>query len=468
MKSPRGTLPALVLVAGVYGEFQARHRAEKRNDGGFKVPIHNDKQRGGYFLNVTIGTPGQEFALQLDTGSSDVWVPSSNSQLCREQKPGFGGCSLGSFNVGKSDTFNNDTNSVFSISYQDESSSTGTYFKDQLLIGMASLPQFTMGLGAETTIPYGLAGVGYASDEAALATSRTWYPNLPLALQQGGFIKAAAYSLWLNDLDASKGNILFGAIDTEEYVGDLKRIPVLPNAKTDKITSFLVSMYSLEACSPSGSDILTSGELPLPVILDSGTTFSYLPQGLADQVWEEVGARWDSQVGLALLPCSYANHPGHFSFRFAGSSGPRVNVSMNELVVPYTSGEAAKFESGSYRGQSACAIGILNQTGPPYLLGDTFLRSAYVVYDLSNNEIGIAPTNFNTSKSNVVAFPSNGAAIPSATAVPNDLTRSQPQPDHPNMKAARGFQATGSAALKGFRPIPGSALLLVLVALHWS
>lgn len=27
-----------------------------------------------YLINVTVGTPGQQFALQLDTGSSDVWV----------------------------------------------------------------------------------------------------------------------------------------------------------------------------------------------------------------------------------------------------------------------------------------------------------------------------------------------------------------------------------------------------------
>ena len=27
-----------------------------------------------YLINVTVGTPGQPLALQLDTGSSDVWV----------------------------------------------------------------------------------------------------------------------------------------------------------------------------------------------------------------------------------------------------------------------------------------------------------------------------------------------------------------------------------------------------------
>ena len=32
-------------------------------------------------------------------------------------------------------------------------------------------------------------------------------------------INTVAYSLWLNDLDASTGSILFGGIDTEKYTG---------------------------------------------------------------------------------------------------------------------------------------------------------------------------------------------------------------------------------------------------------
>ncbi|KFY41714.1 hypothetical protein V494_02820, partial [Pseudogymnoascus sp. VKM F-4513 (FW-928)] len=50
----------------------------------------------------------------------------------------------------------------------------------------------------------------------------------------------------------------------------------------------------------------------------------------------------------------------------------------------------------------------------PILFGDTFLRSAYVVYDLANNEIGLAQTDFNAKGSNIVEFASMGAAIPQA------------------------------------------------------
>lgn len=47
-----------------------------------------------------------------------------------------------------------------------------------------------------------------------------------------------------------------------------------------------------------------------------------------------------------------------------------------------------------------------------YTLGDTFLRSAYVVYDLVNNQVGLAQSSFNDDASYVIAFPYDGARIP--------------------------------------------------------
>lgn len=44
--------------------------------------IENDVRGGGYFCTVSIGTPGQNLTLQLDTGSSDLWVPWSLAAIC--------------------------------------------------------------------------------------------------------------------------------------------------------------------------------------------------------------------------------------------------------------------------------------------------------------------------------------------------------------------------------------------------
>lgn len=221
-------------------------------------------------------------------------------------------------------------------------------------------------------------------------------------------------------------------------MGDLTRIRVLKDPFTNAISSFLVAMTSFSAHSPSGDDQLTSREFPIEVVLDSGTTLSYLPNDLASQIWQEVGAFYTADVGLAVLPCSMAASKGYFSFGFAGPNGPRINVTMDELVLPL-SDPPAKFQTGPYRGQDACEFGIQNASSDPFLLGDTFLRSAYVVYDLINNEIGIAPTRFNTTATNIVPFPSRGAEIPNSTVAPNQDAVTNPSGASPTFGAQGGF-----------------------------
>jgi len=72
------------------------------------------------------------------------------------------------------------------------------------------------------------------------------------------------------------------------------------------------------------------------------------------------------------------------------------------------------------------------------------LRSAYVVYDLVNNRIGIAQSNFNAGSSNVVAFASSGAPIPSATTAQGGISVTQTATG--NLRGTLGVTGTGTAA----------------------
>ncbi|KAI1631054.1 aspartic peptidase domain-containing protein [Biscogniauxia mediterranea] len=426
----------------------------RRADGTVEEIITNEKNRGGYFASCSVGTPAQNLTLQLDTGSSDIWVPSSSSSVCTStdsssSSSGSQGCTLGSYNPDDSSSFQVIGQNDFSISYVDGSHSEGDYITETFSIGDSTLENMTMGLGLDTTIPYGLVGVGYALNEAIVASTgraSSAYNNLPVQMREEGLINSNAYSLWLNDLDASTGNILFGGIDTDKYQGDLTRINIYKDSRSQAFTSFIVALTSLGAYSSSGSDALSSSEFPIPVVLDSGTTFSYLPNDLAQQVWREVGAGYNSDVGVAVLPCEMENSKGYFSFGFAGVGGPVINVTMDELVLPLTTGEPLKFQSGTYEGQDACQFGIQNFSSDPFLLGDTFLRSAYVVYDLENNQIGIAPTDFNATTSNIVAFPSQGAPIPSATVAPSQDAISSGSLTTPTYGASGGFRDNASSA----------------------
>jgi len=72
------------------------------------------------------------------------------------------------------------------------------------------------------------------------------------------------------------------------------------------------------------------------------------------------------------------------------------------------------------------------------VLGDTFLRSAYVVYDLENNRISLAPTVFNATASNVKEIASGPDGVPGATVVANAVTSLSV-----STGGARGPQVTG-------------------------
>lgn len=61
-----------------------------------------------------------------------------------------------------------------------------------------------MGLGLNTTIPYGLIGIAYSNSVANVDTGNgTIYPNLVDTLVNEGIIATQAYSLWLDDIRKS-------------------------------------------------------------------------------------------------------------------------------------------------------------------------------------------------------------------------------------------------------------------------
>jgi hypothetical protein len=71
---------------------------------------------------------------------------------------------------------------------------------------------------------------------------------------------------------------------------------------------------------------------------------------------------------------------------------------------------------------SVCMFGIspvsqYGLTGGVTLLGDTFLRSAYVVYDLANEQLGIAEANHNTDESNIVELKEKDTKFPDVAGV---------------------------------------------------
>jgi Eukaryotic aspartyl protease len=222
--------------------------------------------------------------------------------------------------------------------------------------------------------------------------------------------------LWLNDLDANTGQVLFGGVNTAKYHGSLQTVPILQAAG-----HYVETLIALSGISVDGTD-LRSSSLPAGVLLDSGTTLTYLPNEITRSIYDRVHAVTDTSSGrfTAYVPCALANEHRSLDFTF---SGIKISVPYNELALPSKNpdGSGLQFDDGT----PACVFGIAPSGGGTSVLGDTFLRSAYVVYDLVNNQISLAPTNFNSTTDNIKEIAPGPAGVPDAAMVPNPVTKAQ-------------------------------------------
>lgn len=223
-------------------------------------------------------------------------------------------------------------------------------------------------------------------------------------------------------IDAESGSILFGGVDTGKYTGDLTSIGMWPG--THNVTNeYLISWTGLSISTDTGtmvafevSDDSNTDRAPERAVLDSGATNAVIPDSVADSLYQITGATWIPEFNTAVVPCSFRDVAGNFTFTFAETAS--VTVPMSNMIYPATiNGTAVPIP---YSTEDACVFGFAPKTAfgvDGSILGDVFLRSAYVVYDMENKRIGIAQSNFNSTESNIVPFESLGAPIPSATQI---------------------------------------------------
>lgn len=251
-------------------------------------------------------------------------------------------------------------------------------------------------------------------NEALVGTTGSTYPNLPQVLVHSGLIKAHAYSLWLDDRHSSTGTILFGGVDAAKYHGTLKTVPIQPI--NGQYAQFVIALTSVSMNAGSSKHRLAASSFPIGVLLDSGTSLTYLPPQVVTTIYNKLGAVYDGARGIAFAPCSLVNQKIHFSFTF---SAAQVHVSITDLIRRWG---GLQFQNGKH----ACAFGIVPSTSGSFVLGDTFLRSADVVFDMDNNEISLANAKYNPSSNNILEIGTGTNAVPGATRVPNPVTTVKP------------------------------------------
>ncbi|ROV93296.1 hypothetical protein VSDG_06847 [Cytospora chrysosperma] len=380
-----------------------------------------------YVVNASIGTPGQTMSLVLSTSSSDTWVLDTRSDYCAYYL---------SSNLSSSytpqDSSNDDDDYYydydFDVTYDDGTYAYGDYFNDTISLGSATVSDFTIGLVNETDMYIGELGIGFNDSTNS---------NLPDRLQEQGLIKSTAYSIWVDDEQASSGNLLFGAIDTTKFDGNLTRvssyyssyykmaiqIASINGTTSDSGGPIAITYENTDDDSYSSSS--DSSDYLFSAVFSPPDTVSNLPTEVASQIWDMAGAYYDSDLGLAVISCTSAGDTTtNFTLQLGqGTYGPIIAATLADLVISTEDIPLSSYYSSYFSDDDGlCLFGVQNSTdgvstySSNYNLGSTLLRRTYTVLDLVNQEIAVAPVKFGaTATSNIVEFASYGASVPSST-----------------------------------------------------
>ena len=210
---------------------------------------------GGYFITIEVGTPPQSFEVLVDTGSSDLFVPSVDAANCQ-----LGNCPGGQFTASDSSTYSLTAGApaVFNISYADTSLVVGTYGSDTVRVASSDLEGFTFGLSDDIQVSpsalnaqgeaigaqYGIMGINFVSGETAASQGLNFTnPTVPLALKQQGYIQSQSYSLYLDDIESDNGQIIFGGIDTAKFRGELTTLEIAKDTNSQAVIGVSIILH---------------------------------------------------------------------------------------------------------------------------------------------------------------------------------------------------------------------------------
>ncbi|GMM38484.1 aspartyl protease [Saccharomycopsis crataegensis] len=321
---------------------------------GVAVSIENEYSM--YIATILLGTPGQTIEVDLDTGSSDLWVPGYGTQS-----------DYGTYSSIASSTYQF-KKAGFSITYGDGSSATGNWVTDTLTLGDVSITQMEFGDATIQTAGQGVFGIGMIGNEAAQGFT---YDNFPVMLKNQGYINSVCYSLYLGSTDADSGEVLFGAIDHAKYSGNLGTLAIQDVDDAGDTTSEPVAFF-VNLNGVSNADSETFASTSYPALLDSGTTLFYAPTAITESIGNYYGGTYSAILGGYVISCDATGADLKLSF----DDNLTITVPFSDLVFSLSSSE--------------CILGVMDSDEDIYILGDVVLRSAYVFYDIENSYIKMA------------------------------------------------------------------------------
>jgi saccharopepsin len=310
-----------------------------------------------YYGTVSLGEPAQDFTVIFDTGSSNFWVPSTHcvSIACFLHRR---------YDSRKSSSFK-ENGTEFAIRYG-SGSLEGIISNDDLTIGDIKINSIDFG---ESVKEPGLAfAFGRFDGIMGLAYDRIAVKGVVppfYHMVNKGLVDEPVFSFWLNDGgEDNGGELVFGGSDESHYTGDIHWAPVTRKAYWEvKLERVIFGDDEVEMENTGAA-------------IDTGTSLFAIPTIVADLINKQIGAK-KNFAGQYVIECSKVPSLPEFTMYFNGK--------------PFTlSGEDYILQAQGQCISAFMGLDIPEPLGPIWIIGDSFLRKFYTIYDLGKDRVGFA------------------------------------------------------------------------------
>ncbi|XP_009979176.1 PREDICTED: gastricsin-like [Tauraco erythrolophus] len=312
-----------------------------------------------YFGEISIGTPLQNFLVLFDTGSANLWVPSTSCQTpaCVNHDR---------FNPNLSSTFSgNGMTYTLSYGFGDVSVALGY---DTVTIQNIVVRNQEFGLSLEEpSRPFyyldfdGILGMAYPG--VGISGYNTVMQNM---LEQSQLAEPIFSFYFSNPTYSYGGEVILGGVDPQLYTGEVLWAPVVQELYWKiGIEEFSIGLSATSWCSQGCHGIVDTGAVLLTV-----------PGQFMSAFLQALGAE-ENDYGF-VVDCSNVPNMPTLYFAISGAQlplPPSVYVLNNDGI---------------------CTVGVedtyvTSTSGQPlWILGNIFLRQYYSIFDMANNRVGFA------------------------------------------------------------------------------
>uniref|UniRef100_A0A663MBM4 Peptidase A1 domain-containing protein n=1 Tax=Athene cunicularia TaxID=194338 RepID=A0A663MBM4_ATHCN len=314
-----------------------------------------------YFGEISIGTPPQNFLVLFDTGSSNLWVPSTycRTPACGEHPSGHraGG------------PHPSDTPSTLQAGALTGKSGRADGVWGSLSIQNIVVKNQEFGLSLdEPSSPFyyldfdGILGLAYPG--VGISGYNTLIQNMMQQNQLTEPIFSFYYSR--NPTYNYGGEVILGGVDTQLYTGEVLWTPVVQ----EFYWKIGIEEFSI---GPSATGWCSQG---CHGIVDTGTFLLTIPGQFMSAFLQQLGAE-ENDEGY-IVDCSSV--PSMPTLYFA-ISGAQLSLPPSVYVL---------------NNNGVCSVGVestyVSSTNgqPLWILGNVFLRQYYSIFDIANNRVGFA------------------------------------------------------------------------------